>query len=116
MLEKLLLDGWLTIFLAGSIFVGNLYATGLGGWRRGLKVIGVGALVPWLIWVAIVVWCKETPGGDCRFVIGAGVFMVGAAGSAFWLASALPGLIVGLFGRWWMSAIAGRTRDHSLSE
>lgn len=109
MLERLLNDGSLTILIAFAILIGNVLAAGLGGWRLGAKVFGFGLLTPSLIWLALVIGCLIFEGpADCRFVIGGGFWMVGLAGSLFWLACATPGLAVGLFGQWALRALSER--------
>ncbi len=109
MMDRLLEEGWITLLLILAIFVGNVYATSFGGPRGGLKVVGLGLLAPWMLWIGLVAWCwvsKGVAAEACGFTVGAGFGMVGLAGSFFWLVCAVPGLLVGLIGHWWLRKIA----------
>lgn len=101
MLENLLNSGLATMLFI-FIFVIHLGIGITAGARWSVFGLVCGVLVPWVVYLAIVgsAFFKPNPTEGDRWAVGAGLSLVGLAGSGVWLMLGAPGTLIGLAIRW----------------
>lgn len=88
--------------LITTIVFGHAAVTYLRGLRRSIWIGAGGCLLPWLLWIGLVVGAFFETGVDSdnfRFTLYAGVGMVAILGSLVWLVAACFGALLGAIAR-----------------